>query len=264
MNATSRGRFFFSLISSGKGASGMRSSFRRRLMMSIADTRASAPRVARACRASHRGPVPRIDGERNFAIVPMGTLDDDPGMRPQAHIFVGSKAPWYEIQDELPQYEEYAPASVATDRPATANRPSAREPVDQGEHEADQAAHDGAVQPDELEIRAHAVLDLPHELLVAEPLEALAHREADLGVVAAEEVARGRPHPTVEGAAAAHVREELEDAGAQLAVDQRRERALPVGEVLLELLAQAGEHGADDRTGLDALEERAAQALGLC
>src|SRR5438552_9172674 len=57
MNATSRGRFFFSLISSGKGASGMRSSFRRRLMMSIADTRASAPRVARARRASHRGPV---------------------------------------------------------------------------------------------------------------------------------------------------------------------------------------------------------------
>ena len=57
------------------------------------------------------GPVPRFDRERNFAIVPMGTLDDDPGMRPQAHIFVGSKAPWYEIQDELPQYEEYAPAA---------------------------------------------------------------------------------------------------------------------------------------------------------
>ncbi|TMA66851.1 MAG: GFA family protein [Deltaproteobacteria bacterium] len=57
------------------------------------------------------GPVPRIDRERNFAIVPMGTLDDDPGMRPQAHIFVGSKAPWYEIQDELPKYAEYAPAT---------------------------------------------------------------------------------------------------------------------------------------------------------
>ena len=37
MNATSRGRFFFSLTSSGQGASGMRSSFRRRLMMSMAD-----------------------------------------------------------------------------------------------------------------------------------------------------------------------------------------------------------------------------------
>jgi len=39
----------------------------------------------------------------------MGTLDDDPGLRRQAHIFVGSKAPWYEITDELPRYEEYAP-----------------------------------------------------------------------------------------------------------------------------------------------------------
>jgi len=41
----------------------------------------------------------------------MGTLDDDPGLRPQAHIFVGSKAPWYEIADELPRYEEYALAA---------------------------------------------------------------------------------------------------------------------------------------------------------
>jgi hypothetical protein len=37
----------------------------------------------------------------------MGGLDDPPPMRPQAHIFVGSKAPWYEITDDLPQYEEY-------------------------------------------------------------------------------------------------------------------------------------------------------------
>jgi hypothetical protein len=27
----------------------------------------------------------------------MGSLDDDPGMRPARHIFVGSKAPRYEI-----------------------------------------------------------------------------------------------------------------------------------------------------------------------
>jgi hypothetical protein len=56
-------------------------------------------------------PVPRLDRERNFAVVPMGTLDDDPGISPQAHIFVGSKAPWYEIADGLPQYEEYPPAA---------------------------------------------------------------------------------------------------------------------------------------------------------
>jgi hypothetical protein len=39
-----------------------------------------------------------------LAIVPMGALDDDPGVRPQAHIFVGSKAPWDVITDDLPQH----------------------------------------------------------------------------------------------------------------------------------------------------------------
>jgi hypothetical protein len=36
--------------------------------------------------------------------VALGVLDDDPGVRPACHIFVGSKAPWYEITDSLPQY----------------------------------------------------------------------------------------------------------------------------------------------------------------
>ena len=34
----------------------------------------------------------------------MGTLDDDPGIRPQFHTFVDSKADWEEIVDDLPQY----------------------------------------------------------------------------------------------------------------------------------------------------------------
>jgi hypothetical protein len=37
----------------------------------------------------------------------LGTLDDDPGVKPSAHIFVGSKAPWYEISDKLPQHKEF-------------------------------------------------------------------------------------------------------------------------------------------------------------
>jgi hypothetical protein len=48
--------------------------------------------------------APRFDHERDLAIVPMGALDDDPGVRPQAHIFVGSKAPWDVITDDLPQH----------------------------------------------------------------------------------------------------------------------------------------------------------------
>jgi hypothetical protein len=40
-----------------------------------------------------------------FVHVAMGTLVDDPTIRPTAHIFVGSKAPWFTITDDLPQYE---------------------------------------------------------------------------------------------------------------------------------------------------------------
>ena len=45
------------------------------------------------------------DGE--YVHVAMGSLVDDPGIRPAGHIFVGSKAPWFEITDDLPQFEEY-------------------------------------------------------------------------------------------------------------------------------------------------------------
>lgn len=48
--------------------------------------------------------MPRLDHERGFAIVPMGSLDDDPGVRPERHIHVDSKAPWDEIHDDLPQF----------------------------------------------------------------------------------------------------------------------------------------------------------------
>ena len=35
----------------------------------------------------------------------MGTLIDTPTIRPSVHIFVGSKAPWFTITDDLPQFE---------------------------------------------------------------------------------------------------------------------------------------------------------------
>lgn len=47
--------------------------------------------------------------EGTFVHVAMGTLLDDPAIRPSAHIFVGSKAPWFTITDDLPQYEGHAP-----------------------------------------------------------------------------------------------------------------------------------------------------------
>ena len=42
-----------------------------------------------------------------YVHVAMGSLADDPTIRPTEHIFVGSKAPWFEITDDLPQSEEY-------------------------------------------------------------------------------------------------------------------------------------------------------------
>jgi hypothetical protein len=43
-----------------------------------------------------------------FVHVAMGTLVDDPAIRPNKHIFVGSKAPWFTITDDLPQFEDHA------------------------------------------------------------------------------------------------------------------------------------------------------------
>src|ERR1700724_2167225 len=45
-----------------------------------------------------------------YVHVAMGTLVDDPTIRPNAHIFVGSKAPWFTITDDLPQYREHVVA----------------------------------------------------------------------------------------------------------------------------------------------------------
>ena len=38
--------------------------------------------------------------------VPAGLLEGDPGVKPALHIFAGSKAPWWEILDDLPQLDE--------------------------------------------------------------------------------------------------------------------------------------------------------------
>lgn len=41
--------------------------------------------------------------------VRLGTIDSDITERPMAHLFVGSKANWDGIFDELPQYESHEP-----------------------------------------------------------------------------------------------------------------------------------------------------------
>lgn len=43
--------------------------------------------------------------------LPLGTLDDDPQVRPSAHVYVDSKAPWWEITDDLPRHPAELPRS---------------------------------------------------------------------------------------------------------------------------------------------------------
>ncbi len=52
------------------------------------------------------------DGE--YVHVALGSLADPPSLRPTKHIFVGSKAPWFTITDDLPQYEEHVVGTGST------------------------------------------------------------------------------------------------------------------------------------------------------
>jgi len=52
-------------------------------------------------------PLFSVVREGAYVHVALGSLVDAPSIRPTAHIFVGSKAPWFEITDDLPQFEEY-------------------------------------------------------------------------------------------------------------------------------------------------------------
>lgn len=49
----------------------------------------------------------KFDAEPDVLGFPLGTLDTDPKVKPGRHIFVGSKAPWHEITDDLPQIHEF-------------------------------------------------------------------------------------------------------------------------------------------------------------
>jgi hypothetical protein len=48
-----------------------------------------------------------------YAHVQMGTLVDEPGIRPMFHMHVASKASWHDITDTLPQFAEMPPRRSA-------------------------------------------------------------------------------------------------------------------------------------------------------
>ena len=45
--------------------------------------------------------------EGAYVHVALGSLVDTPSIRPTVHIWISQKAPWFEVTDDLPQFEEF-------------------------------------------------------------------------------------------------------------------------------------------------------------
>ena len=50
--------------------------------------------------------MPRTDPQRSIAVIPLGSLDDDPGAGAMDHIYTDDKAIWYDITDDLPVFSK--------------------------------------------------------------------------------------------------------------------------------------------------------------
>lgn len=55
--------------------------------------------------------LPRIAPDNSIAVIPAGTLDEDPGIRPERRIFQGSRADWSCPGDDVPAFDQYPPSS---------------------------------------------------------------------------------------------------------------------------------------------------------
>jgi len=53
--------------------------------------------------------MPWLNRSGKYMLIPAGSLDEDPGARPDRNIYWGSRAPWYVPAGELPIFEEGPP-----------------------------------------------------------------------------------------------------------------------------------------------------------
>jgi len=51
--------------------------------------------------------MPSMSSTGKFWVIPAGSLDADPGVKPGRSIFWESRAPWYEHVSDLPQFAEW-------------------------------------------------------------------------------------------------------------------------------------------------------------
>lgn len=56
------------------------------------------------CRTCGSG-MPRTDLTEGFVGIPFGALDDEPDVGPMDHIYMSSRAPWYDPIDDLPKFD---------------------------------------------------------------------------------------------------------------------------------------------------------------
>jgi len=55
------------------------------------------------------GPAPYVD--ESIVGLPAGTLDDNPALQPEMHVFVDRNPLWFDIKDALPQFGSGPPQS---------------------------------------------------------------------------------------------------------------------------------------------------------
>jgi len=58
------------------------------------------------CRTCGSHVIARFEAKPDMLLIRAGSVDGDPGVRPDAHIWVDHKAPWYDILDDIPQHHE--------------------------------------------------------------------------------------------------------------------------------------------------------------
>lgn len=75
----------------------------------------SSPRKFRHFCSACGSPI-YSQGEKTKQVVSVrcGTLHQDPGMRPAYHAFAASKAPWVDIDDDRPQFADWADPELVT------------------------------------------------------------------------------------------------------------------------------------------------------
>ena len=72
----------------------------------LAVYRSSPANERQFCRVCGANILMQVGAEPDYYYIAMGTINDQPVLPPAYHIFVGSKAPWHHIHDDLPQYQE--------------------------------------------------------------------------------------------------------------------------------------------------------------